>query len=189
MSRVCWGLGVSDAIEEAGIAAQGTRAHRGTSMEPHKLYHGTLTQNIEKIREQGLVPQPGTVTTAYHEGAANFVCAADEEHKGGLTRIIIQQMANASLIKWSCDYSLDTFKCDLIENAIIVVVDASHFSRCSEISNCPKGVEEGDWYSCKPVPVEAEISGHTMLNWLPLSDTNFRYDYRKLLGRLFKAKR
>jgi hypothetical protein len=151
-----------------------------------KLYHGTLIRNIEKIREQGLVPQPGSVTTAYHEGAANLVCAADEIHRGGLTRIIIQQMVNARLIQWSCDYSFDDFKGDLVENAIIVVVNADYFSCCSDKSNCPKGVEAGDWYSCKSVPIESEMSDQAMLEWLPISETNFMYDYRKLLRRLMK---
>jgi hypothetical protein len=153
-----------------------------------RLYHGTLIRNIEEIRQQGLVPQPGAVTTAHHPRAANLICAADELHRGGLTRVIIQQMVNADVIRWSCDYSLEDFKIDLIEHAIIVVVNADNFSYCSGMCECPNGVELGDWYSCNAVPIEAEISGEAMLDWLPISETNFTYDYRKLLRRLLKNK-
>jgi len=149
-----------------------------------KLYHGTLTRNIEKIREEGLQPRPGSVTTAYYEDAAEIVCAADENHRGCLTRIIIQQMVNARLIRWSSDYALEDFKRDLIEHVTIVVVSADHFSCCSDMPKCPKGVETGDWYSCDPVPIQAEMTGQMMLDWLPLSETNFTHDYRKLLRRL-----
>jgi hypothetical protein len=52
------------------------------------------------------------------------------------------------------------------------------------MAKCPKGVETGDWYSCDPVRIQAEMTGQMMLDWLPLSETNFTHDYRKLLRRL-----
>jgi hypothetical protein len=146
-----------------------------------KLYHGTLTRNIEEIREHGLQPRSGLLTTAYHEDPAKFVCAADENHKGGLTRILIQKMVNARLIRRAKDYSLERLKQDLLEHVTILVVNADNFTYCTDMSNCPKGVETGDWYSCNPVPIQYEMTGETMLEWLPLSEINFNADYYRFL--------
>jgi hypothetical protein len=52
------------------------------------------------------------------------------------------------------------------------------------MSRCPKGVETGDWYSCEPVLIEGELNGQAMIDWLPLSETNFRHDYFEFLRRL-----
>ncbi len=84
-----------------------------------RLYHATLIRNLEQIRKQGLVPKPGAVTEAYYENAAEFVCAADENHKGRLPKIIIQQMVNSGLVEWSANYSIESFMtCQIARKAL-----------------------------------------------------------------------
>jgi hypothetical protein len=156
------------------------------------LYHGTLVQNSETIKEQGLLPRSGSVTTDYHDNAVGLVYAVDESRKGSLIRIIIQQMINSCLIQWVDDYQFDDFKRDMREHGMILVLKADCFCFCpndvealSRPSKCPKGVEPGDWYSYERVTPEAEMKGQEMLDWLEITELSFTHDYRELLRRKF----
>jgi hypothetical protein len=148
-----------------------------------KLYHGTLAQNLPSIREQGLLPKNGPLTASYHgNDAANLVFAIEENRKGLLVKIMIQQIIKAGLVSVSDVYHFDDFKRDFITHGALVIVNKNLFN-CYGFTDDPHehpvGVERGDRYSRDPVRIEGEMVGQEMLDWLHIIETNFDDDYRR----------
>jgi hypothetical protein len=153
-----------------------------------KLYHGTLAQNLQSIREQGLLPRRGLWTESFHESAVKLVYAVEEDRKARIIPAIAGQMAKHGLVRWSDDYQFGDFCEDLTKHGAIVAINAISFSCYPPNifrSGHPAGTEPGDCYSREPVGVDAiegVMTGQEMLDWLrPIADEDFKYRYREIL--------
>jgi hypothetical protein len=167
----------------------------------HKLYHGTLAQNIQSIRDKGLLPRNGLWTEVFHKNAVDLVYAVDEgrDRRPRIILAIIGQMAKSGLVQWTDDYQIVDFNNDLTAHGAVVVIKAASFCRYppkSEILGHPRakpvvrhppGTEPGDWYSRDPVSIQAiegVMIGKEMLDWLgPINDTDFTCRYREVLRK------
>jgi hypothetical protein len=155
-----------------------------------KLYHGTLAQNVQAIREQGLLPRKGSWTESFHENAVDLVYAVDEDRRARIVPAITGQMAKHGLVRWSDDYQFVSFYNDLIAHGAVVVFNAATF--CCYPPNLfkaghPAGTEPGDCYSHESVgseAIERVMIGQEMLDWLkPIAHADFTYRYREILRR------
>src|ERR1700730_8286573 len=136
-----------------------------------KLYHGTLARNVPSIRAQGLVPQKGSWTKAFYNDAPDLLYAVDEGRKARLIAIITGQLARSGIVRLLDGYTFDDFENDLSTHGAVVVFSTANFSYCEPLSELkhPSSVEQGDWYSTKPVSIAAidEImTGRGMVDWL-----------------------
>jgi hypothetical protein len=156
------------------------------------LYHATLARNVPSIEADGLVPQKGPWTSAFHLDAAELVFAVGEDHLGRLPKILVGQMGKAGLVKWSDEYQFAQFKNDLIHHAAIIVLKAVKFDHYPDDAKFghPSGAEAGDWYSREIIRVDDILKimvGQELYDWLRPSEMNFTYDWREIL-RQYSAK-
>jgi hypothetical protein len=155
-------------------------------MPPGNLYHGTLAENIQSIRNTGLLPRKGLWTANFHVNAPELVYAVDESRRGRLIAIITGQIAKTGLVRFSDQYDFDHFNNDLARYGAVVVITAAMFRSCLSFSERghPEGVEPGDWYSREPVGVEnilEIIAGQEMIGWLKPHPIDFECRFREIL--------
>ena len=151
-----------------------------------KLYHGTLTRNITSIRAHGLVPQKGSLTRAFYSDAPDLLYAVDGDRKARLIAIVTGQLARSGIVRLSDGYTFGDFKNDLSTHGAVVVFATATFSCCEPFSELkhPSSVEQGDWYSTKPVSI-ADIhqimTGREMVDWLNPHEVDFNCRHRCIL--------
>jgi hypothetical protein len=152
----------------------------------NELYHGTLAQNLQSIRETGLRPQKGSWTSDFHSDAIALVYAVGENHRGRLSAVLTGQMAKAGLVQWSDNYQFGHFKSDLVEHCAVIVVSTARFSCYPDRFQAghPPGSEPGDWYSREAIgigDIKRILVGQEMLDWLKPSELDFMHRLREVL--------
>lgn len=124
------------------------------------LYHGTLKENLPKIRKEGLVPRVGKfVERLYGKKAVPLIFATNKE---GARRVYctLSSQIEAKIGR------IPTIQ-DFREHGAILEIekDASRFS--TNLSNRDVGsIEKGDFYSKVPVSIDNVYEGDDLVKWI-----------------------
>lgn len=141
---------------------------------PKMLYHGTIIDNVDKIKKAGLIPSSGdlvrTMYGEYEEDGVEIPALVFARDANGLK-------ACASAIGWLIRKRYDISPTDAYSasafqryGALCVIREVDDFAHRgqdheSDYSDHPISVEAGDYYSENIIKVDKILTGQRLVNF------------------------